>query len=477
MSPSLKPGRHHVLVAGGGVAAIEAVLALRPLAGRHVHVTLLAPRPDFAPRAATVAAPFGFGAPAGIPLATIQQRLGIAVRRGVLAAVKPDGRVAFVDIDGALSYDTLVVAVGARARTAVPGALTFTGPDAVPELERILDAMQRGELRRLVIAVPDGIAWTLPAYELAIMAAVELRASSATGARITVVTPERAPLALFGDAAATSIARMLAERDVELVTGAPRELRDGRLLLHDAESLQADAVVALPVQEGPRIAGLPADDGGFLRVDRHGRVEGVDHVFAAGDATAFPVKQGGLAAQQADAVAEAIAADLGALAAPAPFRPVLRGLLLTGGAPLYLRAELTESGQAAGAEARAVGPAGQVSGRALWWPPGKVAGRYLAPFLATARPVALTDEPLVDRVARRAPRAPAEDHDDALALALELAGQDARLGDYRQAVHALDAAAALSGGVLPQRYAAQRDAWARNLLVGDRSTVPRGVTS
>jgi sulfide:quinone oxidoreductase len=461
MSPRLKPGRHRVLVAGGGVAAIETLLALRRLVGRHVQVTLLAPHPDFAPRAATVAAPFGLGAPAGIPLATIQQRLGTAMRRGVLTAVKPEGRVAFVDIHGALSYDTLVVAVGARARAAVAGALTFTGPDAVPELERVLDAAQRGEVRRLVIAVPDGVAWTLPAYELAIMAAVELRDRSATSTQVTLVTPERAPLALFGDAAAAAIAQMLAQRDVELVTGAPRELRDGRLLLRDAEPLAADAVVALPAQEGPRIAGLPANEDGFLRVDSHGRVEGVAHVFAAGDATAFPVKQGGLAAQQADAVAEAIAADLGALAEPAPFRPVLRGLLLTGGAPLYLRAELTTTGQPAGSEALAAGPAGQVSGRALWWPPGKVAGRYLAPFLATARPVSLAHEPLVDRVARGAPHTATEGHGDALALALATAEQDARLGDYRQAVHALDAAAALSGGVLPDRYAARRDAWAR----------------
>ena len=200
----------------------------------------------------------------------------------------------------------------------------------------------------------------------------------------------------------------------------PHELRDGRLLLLDGEPLEADGVVALPAREGPRIPGLPADDGGFLHVDPHGRLEGVDHVFAAGDATSFPVKQGGLAAQQADAVAEAIAADLGALLAPAPFRPVLRGLLLTGGAPLYMRAELTTRGMPGRAQARELGSAGHVSARALWWPPGKIAGRYLAPFLATARPSALTDEPLIDRVAQPAPHAASE---DAHALVLALAEQ------------------------------------------------------
>ena len=461
MSPVVKPGRHHVLVAGGGVAAIEALLALRRLAGRHVELRLLAPKPEFAPRAASVAAPFGLGGPAGIPLAEIGERLGVSIRPGALTAVKPEGRIAYVDIQGALTYDTLVVAVGARARAGIPGALTFTGVDAVPELERMLDAAEQGELRELVIAVPEGTAWTLPGYELAIMAAVELRDRSATDTRVTLVTPERAPLALFGPQAATAITEMLEQRNVTLVHGAPTDLRDGRLLLRDAEPLAADAVVALPTFEGPRIAGLPGNERGFLRVDGHGRVEGVPNVYAAGDVCAFPVKQGGLATQQADAVAEAIAADLGAIADPAPFRPVLRGLLLTGGAPLYLRTELDEQGEPTHAEAQASVPRGEVSSRALWWPPGKVAGRYLASFLATARPVWPEDEQMIDRVAQRPSTTTGAGREDALALALAVAEQDARLGDYRQAVHALDAAAALSGGVLPSDYAARREAWAQ----------------
>jgi sulfide:quinone oxidoreductase len=462
MTGVMKEGRHRVLVAGGGVAALETLLALRHLAGHRVEATLLAPGPDFAPRAGAVAAPFGLGGSAAIPLTAIEQRLGVAIRHGRLTGVKPEGRVALVGDSGAISYDTLVVTVGARAVAAVPGALSFAGADGVPALERMLDAAERGELRRLVFAVPDGARWTLPAYELAIMAAVELRDRGATDTRITLVTPEPAPLALFGDAAAVELSRMLAERDIEFVVARPRELRDGRLLVHDGEGLAADAVVALPSFRGPGIEGLPADPDGFLPVDGHGRVQGVDHVYAAGDATDFPVKQGGLAAQQADAVAEAIAADLGAVAAATPFEPVLRGLLLTGGAPLYLRAELTELGERAHAEAQTSAAAGDVSQRALWWPPGKVAGRYLAPFLATARPSGLADEPMVDRVGRRAaPDAHEGGHEEALALALAMAEQDARLGDFRQAVHALDAAAALTGGVLPAEYAARRDAWAR----------------
>jgi hypothetical protein len=56
------------------------------------------------------------------------------------------------------------------------------------------------------------------------------------------------------------------------------------------------------------------------------------------------VKQGGLATQQADAVAEAIAARAGAAVTPQPFRPILRGMLLTGESPRYLRTELGATG-------------------------------------------------------------------------------------------------------------------------------------
>jgi sulfide:quinone oxidoreductase len=85
--------------------------------------------------------------------------------------------------------------------------------------------------------------------------------------------------------------------------------------------------------------------------------------------TAFPVKQGGIASQQADAAAEWIAALAGVEIEPRPFRPVLRGLLLTGLSPRFLRSDVLDGSS-------------EVDMEPLWWPPGKIAGRYLAPFLA-----------------------------------------------------------------------------------------------
>jgi sulfide:quinone oxidoreductase len=120
---------------------------------------------------------------------------------------------------------------------------------------------------------------------------------------------------------------------------------------------------------------LPADDKGFMPIDEHARVRGAKDVYAAGDGTNFPIKQGGLATQQADAAAEHIAARAGAEVEPRPFRPVLRGKVLTGDESLHLRHD-----PAGGAGE------GVATDDFLWWPPHKISGRYLAAWLAQEMP-------------------------------------------------------------------------------------------
>ena len=445
-----------VVVLGGGVAALEAILALRALAGRAPAITLLAPEREFAPPAASVATPFGFGLPATLSLDAFAADHGVDLRRGLLAEVDAGRRLAIPVAADPVPYDHLLIAVGARRRAAVRGALTFRGPAETASVEAVLEDVAEGRAGSLVVAVPSSAGWSLPAYELAIMAAVALRSRGVADPDVAVVTPESRPLEIFGAAAGDAVAGLLEERGIALHTGcAPVALEDGALRMSDGHEVPAGRVIALPEPVGPFIPGLPHDGLGFLPTDAHGLVTGCTDVFAAGDATAFPLRQGGLAAQQADAAAESIAARMGAIAHAHPFRPVLRGVLLTGGAPLYLR---TVVGDGAPPVARRLGagPSSAVGRRALWWPPAKVAGRYLAPLMATARPVALTSSPLQDL---GSVGAAAGGEEDALALALLLADEDARCGDYRQALHALDAARALTGGVLPDPYAAKQRDW------------------
>ncbi len=443
-------------MAGGGVAALEAILALRALAGRRPAITLLTPQLEFAPPAASVASPFGFGPPAPLPVGPLAASYDVHLRQGTLDSVDTTRRLAGTADGAPLHYDHLLIAVGGRRRATVPSALTFRGPRDVDRVEAVLEDMATGRAERLVVAVPSRETWPLPAYELAIMAAVELRSRGLDAPDIALVTPEAQALEVFGPAAAEAVVALMRERGIAIHTSrTPIALVDGWLRTAEGGTIPADRVIALPGVTGPFLRGLPHDGRGFIPTDAHGRVPGCREVYAAGDATTFPLRQGGLAAQQADAAAEEIAARLGAIARAEPFRPVLRGVLLTGGAPLYLRAvvgteETPVARRVSTTQASSAGP------RALWWPPAKVAGRYLAPLLATARPPALLASPMPD-VGPRPANGGGED--EALALALALADEDARCGDYRQALHALDAARGLTGGVLPEEYAAKQRDW------------------
>ena len=360
----------HVVVAGGGVAGLELALALRALAEERVSVEVVAPETDFVYRPLAVVEPFRAGEVVSFPLAALVRATGAKLRSGQVASVEASKKTV-ITLDGdELAYDVLAIALGARPREAVPGALTFRGPQDGPALAALLEEVVDGRVRRLAFAVPAGATWPLPLYELALLTETYLADRGTMEVELTLVTPEEAPLAIFGRAASEALEELLAARGIDLrVRTTPVRFEDGVLRIAPSGTVDADAVVALPRAEGPFLSGMPSDAAGFVPTDQHGRALGLDDVYAAGDVTRFPVKQGGIATQQADAVAEAIAARAGAPVEPEPFRPVLRGLLLTGLFPRFLRAE-------PGTDVSAIDT------EALWWPPAKIVGRYLAPFLA-----------------------------------------------------------------------------------------------
>ena len=458
--------RLRVVIAGGGVAALETLLALRAQAGHVIDITLVSPKTEFVYRPVTVAEAFDRAEARVYDLAQIlADQGGGEFVHDTLADVETHGRIAVTGDGRRISFDALVVATGAVPGAPFSGALTFRGRDDVPALRGLLHDLTSGRAGSVTFALPSARMWPLPLYELTLMTAAYRNEHGASDVKITLVTPEEEPLELFGPAATEAVCSLLEARGVTVRSASlPAVVRGRTLLLVGGAEVFSDLVVTLPVLAGPRLPGLPHDQHGFIPVDKFGRVTGVEHVFAAGDVTAFPLKQGGLAAQQADAVAGAIAALAGAAVTPEPFRPVLRGLLLTGGAPLYLRAEPQRLGREttvaieAPTERRPSRDASAAAGQALWWPPAKIAGRYLAPYLATARPSPLSSGVLEDRVPVPGPRVSDEEYVDALALALLLADCDARWGDYPSALNALDAAEALQGA-LPPEYEAKRREW------------------
>ncbi len=360
-----------ILIAGGGVAALEAVLSLGEIAEPPLDLALLAPKPRFEYRPLSVAEPFGLGRAHRFELSELLDGRQVEMIPDAFEALDAARREVRTSAGRTLGYDALLVAVGATRREAVPGSITFSGSRASEDVRRLLQEAEAGRLRRLVVAVPPGVVWELPAYELALMASAHFD-EQGVATEVALVTPEQRPASTFDERAGEAVEEILRLRKVAFHSAVPVRAEPGRLVVESGEPIPADAVLALPQVVAPKLAGLPADDRGFIPVDPHCRVESLAGVYAAGDITSFPLKQGGLAAQQADAAAEAIAADLGHGPEPQPFRPVLNGLLLAGRAPRYLRAEVLRS------------PATSSSARvdATGWAPTKIAGRRLGHLLA-----------------------------------------------------------------------------------------------
>jgi sulfide:quinone oxidoreductase len=371
--------RQKVLIVGGGVAALEAALALEVLAPGLVTVELVAPEKQFAYRPLLVAEPFAAGEVRTFPLTRLAKAAGAGFRQAVVTGVDSDRHVVRTAAADELPFDLLLLAPGAVPLAAVDGALCFRGPGDAEALAQVLEEAAAGEIGSIAFALPGGAGWPLPLYELALLARAHLVDRGSTGVAISLVTPEDAPLTAFGRTASAAVGELLEARGIELrLQTTPLAFREGALAVAPGGTVAADRVVALPRLEGPRLAGVLHDPNGFIPTDDHGQVADEIDVWAAGDATTFPLKQGGIATQQADAAAEAIAARAGAELEPQPFRPVLRGLLLTGMVSRYLRAE---AGTAVST----------VDTEPLWWPPAKIVGRHLAPFLA--KHLGLSDEP------------------------------------------------------------------------------------
>jgi sulfide:quinone oxidoreductase len=361
-----------VLVAGAGVAGLEAALALRDMAGERVCIQLLAPEPEFVYRPLRVREPFAYGAAERYSIAQLVDGLGVELLAESFSWVDSGARIAHTDNGLELPYDALLLALGASIRTRYTHAYTIDDRHLDEILHGLLQDVESGYVKRIAFVVPARMGWQLPIYEIALMA-VRRAGELGVQSEVTIVTPEDSPLAIFGSGASEAVSALLAEAGIETIASAYAEVPswDEVVINPGDRHLKVDRVVALPELYGPAVRGLPSGEHGFIPVDVHSRVRGVDRVYAAGDAVDFAIKHGGISAQQADAAAEAIAALAGAEIEPAPFRPIVCGMLLTGGTPKFLRARINGGH----------GFSSEVSEEPLWSPPRKIVAKYLGPHL------------------------------------------------------------------------------------------------
>jgi sulfide:quinone oxidoreductase len=367
--------RFRIVVAGGGVAGVEGLLRLQRLLGDAAELELIAPNDDLVYRPLAVQQPFVYSGPRRYPLATIAADAGARWTPARLSSVDVDGRIARTDRGDGVEYDALLLAVGGRMLPPFPHAVVYSDVDAAATFQGMVADLEQGYLRRIAFVVPEGPVWPLPVYELALMTAQRAFSMNIDGLDLRLITPEPTPLAAFGAAAGDKLRELLDAGGIAFRPDAFVDVHaEGRLTVKPGdEEVETDAIVTVPRISGPGVPGIPGGGAhGFIPIDDHCRVPRTDgRVFAAGDAIAFPVKHGGLAAQAADTAAAAIARLAGVDVDSSPFHPVIRGMLMTGGAPLYLTAHMV-AGEAFRSE---------VSDRPTWSPPEKIAAEELGLYL------------------------------------------------------------------------------------------------
>jgi len=349
-------GGARVLIAGGGVAALEAMFCLRALLREKVDIELLTPEPIFFYRPLSVVR--GVRGVWRFELADLAEVAGAQLTLDALASVDAERHRGRTRHGAEIPYDFLVVACGALPRPVIRDALTFRGPADREAFAALVEAAGRSNNDAAAFCIPRGVSWTLPIYELAFSLRQEARS-----ARITIRTFERRPLEILGSRASDTLSEHLRRASIEL------SLEDDPI--RHPISGKETVVVAAPVLEGQRVLGIPADDEGFIPTSRYGKIDGIDAGYAAGDVTDFPVSQGSLAADQADAAAEAIAAEIGIVLEPQLFRPVIRAAIVAGDRTIFARRDLDDPADE-----------GTISDQPLWSPPAKIAARHLAPALA-----------------------------------------------------------------------------------------------
>lgn len=437
--------RFSVVIAGGGVAALEAVLELRHLAPG-ISIDLVSPQREFSLRQFSVGQPFGAESPRTLDLAEFCRRNDVTLRKDHLAEVWGGQYRVLLASGDDIAYDALLLATGARPKDVLPGAKVFRGPDDVRDYGAMLGDLEHGRLRHLAFAVPREVRWALPLYELALMTARLVRARD-VHAELNFFTHEPAPLMDLGSAAGQRISEMFEALGIELhCDRAPAVVEHHALRLADGHLFDVSEVISLPALRVPDVPGVTQGRHGFIPTGPTMSVEGMDRVWAAGDATWFPVKQGGIAAQMADVAAASIVEAAGIGVEVPAFVPVVRGALLTGDEPEFFSSVVG-------------GGPGQSSAAPLWWPPGKVAGKWLAPYLArewSGSP----EDPLAPLEARDEgdAEARARSHREALDLALRFADVDANEGEFASAVRWLDIAERLNL-TLPAVWSRKRAHW------------------
>ena len=101
------------------------------------------------------------------------------------------------------------MAVGGRQEAGLEHVITFRDAEAQELHDRVVGDVVAGRARSVAFVLPEGPVHPLPLYELALMTAARAWDAAVSRPEIHLVTPEPAPLAVFGAGASAAVGGVL----------------------------------------------------------------------------------------------------------------------------------------------------------------------------------------------------------------------------------------------------------------------------
>lgn len=310
------------LILGGGIGGIVASTVLKKAMGPDMQVTVVDKEPShhFA---------------GSFPLLMIGERKPAEITRELKRLERKKIEFLFdevTDIDLAkyrvitkreiLTYDYLIIALGVEFHPeTVPGFNEFVLNayefEDVVKINRYLNNFYSGRIVFFISSLP----YKCPPAPYEMMFLLDQffrRRGLRNKVKLTIVTPDFSPEPLAGPRVGQSLRKMLADRNIELITEAKvLGVERNALVLDHGTVIPADLLIGIAPHWTPKVLRDTAlvDSSGYVEVDQQNMETGHPNVYAIGDATAIrlPVigayapKAGIFAHYQAEVVARNIA--------------------------------------------------------------------------------------------------------------------------------------------------------------------------
>jgi sulfide:quinone oxidoreductase len=324
-----------VTVIGSGFAGLTAVRQLRKLDST-LEITLVSPDPVLQYYPSLIWVPAGLRKREDIliPLDKFFRKMRVNYHRASATGLRESGRILETD-NGEIANDGLIIASGGRFIKKLPGiehAITpCEGIDAAEQIRDRLKAMQGGSIAvgfagnpREPSAMRGG-----PMFEFLFGIDRQLRDEGRRdNFKIVFFSPAPKPGNRLGPRAVEGLLKEMDKRGIETRLGHKMKGMEAGKVMTEGGEFEADLILFMPGMTGNTWfdnTELPRSEGGLIKADRHCRVEGMEHVYVAGDSGSFPgpdwmPKQAHMADLQAGAAAKNLVAEFSGQPADATFK-------------------------------------------------------------------------------------------------------------------------------------------------------------